>query len=204
MQSTTKIFNCMTCKKEFYSKRLSETRIPKYCSKQCYWKREITNEWIEKISNARKGKTPWNKWIKMWEGKEHPRWTLWMKWIWKWKIVSQETRLKISQANTGKKFPERSGENSHWWRWWVTGENEKVRKSSEYRNWRKSVFARDNYKCVDCGKNSKELQADHIKPFALYKEKRFDINNGRTLCIDCHRKTETYWSKLFKYANTTY
>jgi 5-methylcytosine-specific restriction endonuclease McrA len=36
------------------------------------------------------------------------------------------------------------------------------------------------------------LQADHIKPFAHHPELRFDVNNGRTLCVPCHRKTDTY------------
>ena len=69
------------------------------------------------------------------------------------------------------------------------------------RLWRKSVFERDNYTCVWCGAkngNGKAiiLQADHIKPFADYPELRFAIDNGRTLCIDCHKKTNDYgWKK---------
>lgn len=72
-----------------------------------------------------------------------------------------------------------------------------IRMSTEYKNWRKSVFERDNYTCVLCLKKSKKddnliIQADHIKPFAFYPELRFDINNGRTLCLTCHKKTDTY------------
>lgn len=37
------------------------------------------------------------------------------------------------------------------------------------------------------------------KDFALHPELRLDINNGRTLCKSCHKKTENYG---FKKSNT--
>ena|SRR3990167_5144562 len=78
----------------------------------------------------------------------------------------------------------------------ITLIHEKIRKSFEYKLWRKAVFERDGFACVWCG-NSKSgiLNADHIKPFAHYPELRFAIDNGRTLCVDCHRKTDTYGRK---------
>lgn len=36
------------------------------------------------------------------------------------------------------------------------------------------------------------LQADHIKPFA------FAIDNGRTLCVACHKTTDTFGGKVNK------
>jgi len=67
-----------------------------------------------------------------------------------------------------------------------------VRKSKKYKQWRTEVFERDNYTCIECGEKGGYLHADHIKPFALYPESRFELSNGRTLCVDCHKATQTY------------
>lgn len=81
--------------------------------------------------------------------------------------------------------------------------NALIRGSTKYRLWREAVFKRDNWTCVWCGARSGSgvavvLNADHVKSFAYYPELRFDINNGRTLCISCHRKTDTYANNLSK------
>lgn len=120
--------------------------------------------------------------------------------------VSAETRLKISNSIKGRKLSDETkkkiglankGEKSHLWKGGVTESHQLIRSSTEYKLWRKSVFERDDYTCIWCGaKNGGGrtviLQADHIKPFALYPELRFAIDNGRTLCRECHRTTETY------------
>lgn len=62
----------------------------------------------------------------------------------------------------------------------------------EYRLWRAAVFQRDNYTCVACGVRGGQLQADHIKPYALYPELRTSIENGQTLCKKCHLLTPTH------------
>lgn len=61
------------------------------------------------------------------------------------------------------------------------------RNSPKYREWRTSVFERDCYTCQHCGQVGGELNAHHIKPFAKYKSLRYEISNGITLCIECHR-----------------
>ena len=80
----------------------------------------------------------------------------------------------------------------------------------EYKNWRISVFERDKYICQICGRSGLILNADHIQAFALILEeygidnvekaricsKLWDITNGRTLCVPCHRKTRNYGIKV--------
>ena len=66
--------------------------------------------------------------------------------------------------------------------------NSRKRECKAYSEWRKAVFERDNYTCQSCGKHGGTLNAHHIKPYAKYEKLRTDIDNGTTLCLDCHRK----------------
>jgi len=75
----------------------------------------------------------------------------------------------------------------------------------KYQEWRMSVWKRDNFTCQDCGKTANELKkinskiiAHHIKAYSKYPKLRYDIDNGLTLCIECHKKTENYGSKAKK------
>lgn len=125
-----------------------------------------------KISQALKGKS---------KSKDHK---LKLKW-------SLERRRKFSEQRKGSSNPA-----------WIDGrkkEHRRIRHSLEYRLWRDAVFTRDNWTCIFCKvRGGVRLEADHIKPFALYPELRFAIDNGRTLCIDCHRKTDNYGGRIFR------
>lgn len=185
---------CKNCNSSFRLKSIYCIKRKRYCSRLCqaqYLKKypprylferkreQITDETRKKLSKANKGKKR-----------------------------SDETRRKISESNKGKKCPwakppHYSGEKCHLWRGGVTSRNKKIRGSLEYKLWRKAVFERDNYTCVWCNVKSGDgktiyLQADHIKPFAYFPKLRFNINNGRTLCIECHRKTDTYMGRAIR------
>lgn len=58
----------------------------------------------------------------------------------------------------------------------------------EYSTWRNNVFQRDEYTCQSCGQVGGELNAHHIKEYKKHKELRLDLNNGTTLCKECHKK----------------
>lgn len=106
----------------------------------------------------------------------------------KGKKHSIETRKKMSESHKGDK--------SYLWKGGITPLNLAIRASIEYKLWRESVFKRDNYTCTFCGDSKGgNLNADHIKPFAFYPELRFELSNGRTLCIECHKKTETFGNR---------
>lgn len=64
--------------------------------------------------------------------------------------------------------------------------------SFEYKLWREAVFKRDNFTCIWCDARGGKLTSDHIKPFSLFPELRFSIDNGRTLCLSCHKTTNTW------------
>ena len=65
----------------------------------------------------------------------------------------------------------------------------------KYKKWRMSVFERDNWTCQGCGLRGCYLQAHHIKSWAKFKDLRYDINNGVTLCLTCHSQTDNYKGK---------
>lgn len=130
--------------------------------------------------------------------------------FWKGKKFNKEHLNNLSKAKTGLSMPQftfehinnlrlaRLGEKNAAWKGGITPLNKKIRNSKEYDDWRIKVFKRDNYTCVECGSRGVTLNADHIKPFAYYPDLRLVIENGRTLCVPCHRKTDTFAGRGFK------
>ena len=79
-----------------------------------------------------------------------------------------------------------SGENSPNWKGGITKESKLLRHTEKYKIWKIEVFNRDKKVCQCCGKTSSKNQPHHIYNFSQYPELRFDVNNGITLCIECH------------------
>lgn len=101
-----------------------------------------------------------------------------------------------------------------------------IRAIAEYKNWRRKVFERDKFICQKCfRKVSGKLEAHHDKKsfskllseflkeynqFSPIEDKEtlvrlaikwqpfWDINNGKTLCGDCHKRTFNYGGKIVR------
>ena len=156
----------------------------------------FSKEWRENMGKSHIGQVPWNKGIRTGPNPEHSKR---MKGIVPWnkgkKIGphAQEWKELMSKKMMGENGPN--------WQGGITLLNFKVRNSFRYRQWRSDIFERDNYTCQECGKNKCWIEAHHIKMFSIIMKenniKSFDdaitceelwnLNNGITLCKECHR-----------------
>lgn len=108
----------------------------------------------------------------------------------------------------GRKMPKRTEEHSrriseakryapnlkirgsqHWnWKGGVKLKNDIERNSSKYKDFRQSIFCRDDFTCRACNRRGGKLEVDHVMSFAKFIKLRYNPNNCRTLCKSCHRK----------------
>jgi len=129
---------------------------------------------LHHVGQFKKGHIPWNKGVKGSTSVPRP-------------ISFKEYRRR---AWTGKNNPN--------WKGGTSKKEKVIKNSAAWRRWRKAVFERDNYTCQICHRRGGRLHPDHIKPFSQYPELRFKVENGRTLCVACHRKTLTYGIRLVR------
>ncbi len=78
------------------------------------------------------------------------------------------------------------------WKGGITPANKVFRTTAPYITWRAAIFKRDDYRCFDCGERGGKLQVHHIFSFSKYPRLRLEPQNGITLCVPCHTKTDTY------------
>lgn len=200
---------CQKCKTEFkvFYHRIKDGR-GKFCSRECYNIGRRCNK-IKKIclicskkieiypsAKQNKGKFCSKKCYGIWQsknilGKNHAQWKGGK--VKKTCIVCGKS-FKLfpniarkgkfcSRKCMGKWYSEnKSGENSYNWKGGLTQE----RRNNKYKLWRKKVFERDSYTCLICGKVGGHLNAHHIKNWVSHTELRYVIDNGMTMCQDCH------------------
>lgn len=56
------------------------------------------------------------------------------------------------------------------------------------RQWRKAVYERDQHTCQFCLNVGGKLNAHHIHNYADHKDLRYNVDNGITLCVTCHKE----------------
>ena len=181
----------------YFDENKTTTEIAKICCCSSVTVISRMKEFGLKIRSASERKSgPRNpSWGK--KGSSSPRWG---------KAHTEQTKKILSKKNSGK--------NSV--RWKPPHERKEtlarqIRATNQSKNWRLKIFKRDKFSCVECGtvRTAKmQINADHIKPFALILEDNnvksveealtcqelWDTSNGRTLCVDCHKKTNTWGS----------
>ena len=110
--------------------------------------------------------------------------------------VSLSNRPFCNVKCMSKWMSEQKSENTNHWQGGITEKKSRDNLYPMYKEWRKSVYKRDNYTCQICWDNtSGNLNAHHIKSRANYPELITDLNNGLTLCEKCHKEIH-YGNKL--------
>jgi len=101
--------------------------------------------------------------------------------------------MKFSKAHCDNISKSKRGEKSYSWKGGVTPINKLLRTSRKYLDWKKKVFERDNYTCQSCGRKSGDgkrviLNAHHLIPISFDVSQIFNVDNGLTVCYECHRE----------------
>lgn len=94
-------------------------------------------------------------------------------------------RRTVSEARQIKHWG-LSGKNNPMWRGGITPRDTS---SKKYREWRVSIFERDDYICQICNNRGGSLEAHHILPIRTFNgspDLEFNKSNGITLCKKCH------------------
>lgn len=154
---------------------------------------------MRSTSESLKGKTGWTKGLTK-DTDERIR-----------KISETLKGLGVGDKNPfyGKHHTEKTkiamgGEKHHNWKGGITPLTRKIRTCFKYRQWRSDIFTKDDFTCQDCDRRGLYLHAHHIMPFAdilelndiknleqaIICEELWNINNGITLCEECHNKTK--------------
>jgi hypothetical protein len=170
---------CEICKKEFFVRPYEiYTNNRKYCSRKCCNKGKEKGDYTKclicsnEIYQSKSRKNRGNG-----------------------KYCSNKCRIL---GSFGKKNPS--------WKGGISSFKKRITQSYKYKLWRQKILIRDEFKCKKCGSVDK-LRVHHIKRFSkIIKDIKdympllnlfdacmiyiplWDINNGTTLCYNCHKK----------------
>ena len=102
------------------------------------------------------------------------------------------------------RYKKMMGANNPSWNPNLTNEDRVNRRGKKMIKWSKDVFKKDKYICQKCGRYRKKgdrvvLNAHHKNSWNSFKEQRYDLNNGITFCVDCHKE----FHNKYGYGNNT-
>jgi 5-methylcytosine-specific restriction endonuclease McrA len=175
---------------------------------------------------TKKGKPSFQKGKKKPEfsGNKHPRWKPELH-INKFCKVCNKQLCETNKFGFCNNHKNMKGKNNPNWKNGVSPLNDLIKNLEQYINWRKLVFTRDNYTCQECYQKSKgNIESHHIKSFSIIfseflstysqfspiedketlvrlaesYEPFWNIDNGITLCKDCHDKKGLHLNKLVR------
>ena len=188
-----------------YYKEYDRTHWKKYYYGNHKEQKEYRRKLAEKYRRA-KGVRPQAELI----GEEHPSWKGGLpKCIDCNRQISRRDAIRCFTCNrkylSGERNPMWNGGHSAW--------RKSLYSTRKYKNWREKVFKRDDYTCQVCFKQGGGLEAHHkkrmillvkevipnvkklkghiIKNMLLEYEPLWVVENGITLCIDCHNKEKS-------------
>ncbi|KYK25696.1 hypothetical protein AYK26_07710 [Euryarchaeota archaeon SM23-78] len=153
-----------------------------------------TEKHKENLRLSHLGQKAWNKGKKFpqFSGENHPRWKGGKPYC----IICGKKLSFYGYKRCRKCLDEYCvGENNHNWKGGYDNTILRLRRTKKYYEWRRNIFIRDKFMCQECGKKHIYIEAHHIKDFVNYPELRFDINNGLTLCRECHKQTNNFSRK---------
>ena len=187
---------CKQCNEEFQTKYKSS----KFCSRECGYenkRRQVEFECLSCGKPSKQRRSDYNKHKRHFCSRDCSN---------KWRSENvrgknhHQTGVKFSDAHRNKISEKvkaywarsenkwkRQGANNPAWNGGVTPQNHLDRTCNKYYEWQKAVYEKDRYTCVRCLDNrGGNLNAHHIIPFCIAHEERFEVNNGATLCKECH------------------
>jgi len=68
----------------------------------------------------------------------------------------------------------------------------RIRRSLEYKEWRKEILKERNYTCQECNERGKILHIHHLEMICIAPERIMDKNNVIVVCKKCHYKIHKY------------
>jgi hypothetical protein len=114
-------------------------------------------------------------------------------------LTPQQKRKQVDARLANGNYAKENNPN---WKGGITPVNAQIRSCDKYKEWVQAVYRRDVWKCRTCGAAGRKakLEAHHKKSFATIRdehgvtsleqallcEELWDVDNGETLCIECH------------------